>query len=1062
MTAHVCVVIAVFRPVEEQLDELFASLAAQSRHPDTVLAVISDCISATTATTLAQKHGLPLVLAEPAETLDSVRAFEFGLTQGLIHCPPETYFALCDQDDIWHPDRLQKGITVLDTQPGTMLVHSDARVVDQQGQLIAPSLFKMERRLKSPRLRDLLYRNTVTGMTTLMRRSLVELALPFPRQSGVYFYHDLWLALLAAATGEIALIRQPLVDYRQHAGNVMGAVDRRRKVLRRRLPDASWLRREASSYGLARYLAHSVYARLSCTGTSFAKGKASQLRPYLARIRGLGAHLADSVRFLMTGNTGLARLAAGQAAVSAGRLTWGLKRSLTLGLSDSLQRFDDRLYSLAPGVQPEALHQNLSESEKASSYIDQRKEPRWTPAFTAKDPALCILVPSLNPSEIFAGIATAIDIGLDLAARGHRIRFIATDLPVSAAATSLAFLCRRISQEQATSGAAERITINCGVTAGTITHHRGDRFLATAWWSAFAAQKLIDRFGFTDRDFLYLIQDFEPNFYAWGSEFADAMASYDKRFTPIFNTTLLRDYFIAQGFSWARPDSLTFGPSIDIDRYARGPRPEGAGQKRRIALYGRPEVARNLFPTGIEVLTRLVQDLGLTPADVEIISVGLKHAPIDLANGVKINSLGKLPYEDYPNFLLNVDIGLSLMLSPHPSHPPVEMAASGVRVVTNSFANKDLSLLTPAILSAPPDADRLLEQMKRAWEMPPPTVEDRNINLSSLGPPMARMLDSLTKRFAMPGTTPRQRRVILHIGAPKCGSTFLQRALLANRAALESAGIRYPHSGTGHPGNAPSLPALDRDRILADLGDGHTLIYSHEDLLSAWRHGPAFKAACEAEGLTVQVVVFLRPFSQLLFGTYSQVLKQRFEEFLTARRAYDGRSFEEFAEQAHGRFRIDLFLQRWQAVFPDHPLLLAPHTAIQPTIEALLGGVGLDWSVDPHLTNRSLRVEDCDAIAAAMADPARSEEDLRKMLREAHGNIALEDKGRSPERIAMIETMFEESYRVLSEDFGYRTAEGLNPPHPQATAIAPEGEALPATQRAQPVIITAANGAGGR
>ena len=47
-----------------------------------------------------------------------------------------------------------------------------------------------------------------------------------------------------------------------------------------------------------------------------------------------------------------------------------------------------------------------------------------------------------------------------------------------------------------------------------------------------------------------------------------------------------------------------------------------------------------------------------------------------------------------------------------------------------------------------------------------------------------------------------KRRILLHIGSPKCGSTYLQRALLQNRDRLAAHGIRYPHDGGEHPGNA--------------------------------------------------------------------------------------------------------------------------------------------------------------------------------------------------------------------------------------------------------------------
>lgn len=46
-------------------------------------------------------------------------------------------------------------------------------------------------------------------------------------------------------------------------------------------------------------------------------------------------------------------------------------------------------------------------------------------------------------------------------------------------------------------------------------------------------------------------------------------------------------------------------------------------------------------------------------------------------------------------------------------------------------------------------------------------------------------------------------------------------------------GIAYPHSGDTHPGNAADLQEITEERLLADFGPCHTLVYSHEDLLSA-------------------------------------------------------------------------------------------------------------------------------------------------------------------------------------------------------------------------------------
>ncbi|MFZ5964880.1 glycosyl transferase family 1 [Thalassococcus sp. BH17M4-6] len=756
----VLIVMAVYRPDPAHLAAQMASIAGQSHADLRLIAVIADGISGDLVTRTATEAGLQGTVTVPCDgELDAVRAFEAGLweAQTLARAmPAEPLIALSDQDDIWHPDRLARGISELE-RSGAQLVHSDARLVGADGTSVQqPSMFRFERRHRHPGLRGLLYRNNITGMTLLMRAGVLRLALPFPQQSGVHFYHDLWLGLLAAATGGVALIDDALVDYRQHGGNAIGAVDRQKGWLRagrRRLPDAMWMRREAASYALARYLAQSVDTRI---GDALADGRLTPdrvtrkpLKPYLKRLRGTGAHLWDATRLALTGHLGLARIATGFAVVSVGRIFWALREALGPGLTAAIESFDTRLYSLSPGMPP-ARPQNAApvgtRPVPHAALTDIRKEPRWTPDFTAPAPALTVLVPTLNPTEVFAGIVTALDIGLGLAARGHHVRFIATDLPVSSQAASRHFLLNRLPGD-APAGTAARISLACGVKGGTVAAHKGDVFLATAWWSAHVADKLIRSFGLEQSRFFYLIQDYEPNFYAWGQEYADAMASYDLNFEPVFNTTLLRDHFHAKGFDFAGPEAPAFRPAIDIDRYASRPRADRSGP-RRLALYGRPEVARNMYPTAIEALARFVEAEDLTPKDIELVSVGLRHAPVTLPRGLELRSLGKLPWEEYPAYLLGTDLGLSLMYSPHPSHPPLEMAASGVRVVTNTFGPKDLGQFSPAILSAAATAPALAAALSQAWHLPPVAPADRQIDLAPLGQPLAALIDQLSQRLA--------------------------------------------------------------------------------------------------------------------------------------------------------------------------------------------------------------------------------------------------------------------------------------------------------------------------
>lgn len=146
---------------------------------------------------------------------------------GAADQPP--YIALSDQDDIWHPEKLAVCAAHLEAleraHPGVpAVVHSDLRVVAQDGTLIAPSMARYQG-LQTHRqsLAAQLLSNTLTGCTSLMNRHLIEASLPIPPQA---IMHDWWLSLVASAWGVREYIDTSLIDYRQHASNAIGAKER--------------------------------------------------------------------------------------------------------------------------------------------------------------------------------------------------------------------------------------------------------------------------------------------------------------------------------------------------------------------------------------------------------------------------------------------------------------------------------------------------------------------------------------------------------------------------------------------------------------------------------------------------------------------------------------------------------------------------------------------------------------------------------------------------------------------------------------------------------------------
>ena len=141
------------------------------------------------------------------------------------------YLMFADQDDVWDPDKIEQSFACMRAQEERfgkempLLVHSDLRVCDQALHPVSPSLFRYQA-LNPERnsLRDLMIQNNVTGCSVMINRALAELA-DIPDGA---ICHDWYLALIASAFGRIVWIPRALADYRQHGGNVCGAVSRSR------------------------------------------------------------------------------------------------------------------------------------------------------------------------------------------------------------------------------------------------------------------------------------------------------------------------------------------------------------------------------------------------------------------------------------------------------------------------------------------------------------------------------------------------------------------------------------------------------------------------------------------------------------------------------------------------------------------------------------------------------------------------------------------------------------------------------------------------------------------
>lgn len=317
-------------------------------------------------------------------------------------------------------------------------------------------------------------------------------------------------------------------------------------------------------------------------------------------------------------------------------------------------------------------------------------------------PRLSLVLPLLQKGSDFGGTATGIEIFCRLflalsSLRSFDLRIIVTDV---VAETDTSIIIDRAAKAGLT------------ITPGQIELVRSPRaqiavradeiFMTYNWWVTLNFAELrnqqAEMFGSAPKPLVWLMQDYEPAFMGFSSAHMLARAAYDTcdPLWGVINSSNLANYMEAVGHRPAR--TFIFEPVIVdalrpyLDQVA------GSTRKHRVLVYGRPTVERNCFPALIRGLRRWVLDYPEF-ADWEVISAGVPHNPIDLGGGRKLVSVGKLSLDAYAQTLLNCSAGVSLMASPHPSYPPLEMAHFGLRTVTNSYFCKDLTQFHPNILS---------------------------------------------------------------------------------------------------------------------------------------------------------------------------------------------------------------------------------------------------------------------------------------------------------------------------------------------------------------------------
>ncbi|MDO5151349.1 MAG: glycosyltransferase, partial [Oscillospiraceae bacterium] len=322
-----------------------------------------------------------------------------------------------------------------------------------------------------------------------------------------------------------------------------------------------------------------------------------------------------------------------------------------------------------------------------------------------KEKRLNLLVPSINPEHVFGGISTALKFFDELVEKtGYASRIILTDsTPKREGLHKFQDKYRLVKSSKDCFDLHQIVPYNLRY-GESIPVSENDIFLFTGWWTAYCTQTAYAKYekelNLSPNPFLYFIQDYEPGFYPWSTRYllSDSTYKTDYAQIAIFNSKLLFEFFKKEGYSFYK--EFYFDPVLNagLKKVLMEHINSTVKKKKQILVYGRPSVERNAFALVVSSLKEWVSNMDNVD-EWEILSAGEYHDSVDLGKGKKLVSVGKMSIEEYGRCMMETYAGISLMSSPHPSYPPLEMSEFGVKVITNNYANKNLSYFNKNIIS---------------------------------------------------------------------------------------------------------------------------------------------------------------------------------------------------------------------------------------------------------------------------------------------------------------------------------------------------------------------------
>jgi len=215
-----------------------------------------------------------------------------------------------------------------------------------------------------------------------------------------------------------------------------------------------------------------------------------------------------------------------------------------------------------------------------------------------------------------------------------------------------------------------------------------DVAFATTWQSAYD----VKAFPYTKTKF-YFMQDYESQFYAYGTRSMQANNSYKFGFYGVTGGPWLRQTFESYG-----GEAQNYIFSTDKNIFYPIDNGKVRDKVSKIFFYGRPSTERRCFELGLSALAEIAR---LYP-EVEIVIAGLQ---LDSEMPFKATLLGNLSLKATGDLYRTCDVGIAFS-GTNLSYLPVELMASGCPVLTNNgpqtewYCNNENSMLVDPVSAA--------------------------------------------------------------------------------------------------------------------------------------------------------------------------------------------------------------------------------------------------------------------------------------------------------------------------------------------------------------------------